>query len=145
MNIKRIKIGEEFKGKFDFRETCFGICEINNKILLVKKDNQYSLVGGGREKNESMEECLRREFLEETGYQLKIIKPFVIVDCFWLAANKYPMESLANIFIVEVDETTKIDALEKEEHQLEFVDRNKVLDLLPLPYHKRAIKHYLEK
>lgn len=145
MSVKRITIGKPFDGKFDFRETCFGICEINNQILLVKKDNQYSLVGGGRENGESMEECLRREFLEETGYSLKLIEPFMVVDCFWLAANKYPLETLANIYIVEIDEKTKIDAVEKDKHQLEFVDKDKVLDLLPLPYHKRAIKHYLEK
>ena len=145
MSVKRITIGKPFDGKFDFRETCFGICEINNQILLVEKDNQYSLVGGGRENGESMEECLRREFLEETGYLLKSIEPFMVVDCFWLAANKYPFESLANIYIVEIDEGTKVDAVEKDKHQLEFVDRDRVLDLLPLPYHKRAIKHYLEK
>ena len=145
MSAKKITIGKKFDGKFDFRETCFGICEINGKILLVKKDNQFSLVGGGIEKNETCEECLKREFLEETGYSLNSISPLVIIDCFWLAMNKYPLESLANIFVVEIDEKTKIDAIEKDKHQLEFVDKNIVFDLLPLPYHQQAIKYYLNK
>ena len=58
--MELITIGEEFKGKYDFRETCFGIVRCDNKILLVKKNNQYSLVGGGVEKDESHRGCLNR-------------------------------------------------------------------------------------
>ena len=82
--MNKIIIGKKFDGESDFRETCFGIYEKDNKILLVKKDNQYSLVGGGIESGESVEQCLRREFLEETGYLLNKIEPILVVDCYWL-------------------------------------------------------------
>jgi len=142
--MKKIILGEKFKGKYDFRETCFGIYQKEGKLLLVKKNNQYSLVGGGIDKNETQEECLKREFLEETGYPISSIKELVSIDCFWLADNKYPLESLANIYIVDIDETCKIDALEKDTHEIEFVDIDSVESLLPLPYHKEAIKEYLK-
>ena len=145
MSIKRITLGKKFDGKFGFRETCFGIYEKENKILLVKKDNQYSLVGGGIDNDETKEQCLRREFLEETGYSITNINPLIIIDCFWLAGNKYPLESLANIFVVDIDTNNKIDALEKDIHEVEFVDTDKALELLPLTYHKEALKCYLQQ
>jgi hypothetical protein len=41
--------------KYGFRETCFGIYIKDNKVLVTydKKHNQYSLIGGGIEENES--------------------------------------------------------------------------------------------
>ena len=55
-----------------------GIC-INNsgKILMVlqgKRDEKklWAVPSGGREKNETFEECCIREILEETGYEVEI-------------------------------------------------------------------------
>ena len=134
--MEKIDIGEKLEDKkYDFRETCFGICVKNNKMILVKKKEQFSFIGGGIEKGETKEECLKREFIEESGYELKKIEPFVTIDCFWLAAGKWPLESLANFFIVEVGE--KIGEPTEEGHIVEEVELNKVNELLPLPYHKK--------
>ena len=139
--MKTITVGEKFNSKFDFRETCFGIVIRDNKILLVKKNNQYSLIGGGIEKNEKKEQCLKREFLEESGLNINKIKPIVCVDCFWLAAGKYPMESNSNIFEVEVDLNNKITPTE-EGNTTEWIDISNALELLPLPYHKAGLNYY---
>ena len=139
-----LTIGEKFKSKYDFRETCFGIVSMNKQILLVKKNNQYSLIGGGIEKGETFEQCLKREFLEETGLIITDIKPLVCVDCFWLAAGKYPMESKANIFEVDVDLKNKTSPLE-EGNEIEWVEISSAVDLLPLPYHKEALNFYLKQ
>ena len=142
--MKTIQIGDKFQSKYDFRETCFGIVEVNNKFLIVKKNNQYSLIGGGIEENETFEECLKREFLEETGYEIIGIEELVCIDCFWLAANKYPMESKANIYIVKVDLNNNSDPLENDCLPC-FVSEEEILDLIPLPYHKEAMKYYFKK
>lgn len=142
--MKTITIGEKFKTKFDFRETCFGIVVKDKQILLVKKNNQYSLVGGGIEKEESHATCLKREFLEEAGLTITEIKPLVCVDCFWLAAGKYPMESKANIYEVSVDLSHKIKPLE-EDHETQWVDISNAIELLPLPYHKEALYFYFNQ
>ena len=142
-NIEKIVIGEKLEDrKYDFRETCFGICIRNGKMLLVKKSEQYSFIGGGLEKNETHEECLKREFIEEFGYELLKIQPFVIVDCFWLAAGKWPLESLAIFFIVEVGK--KICEPTEEGHIVEEIDIKDAEKLLPLPYHKKALKALLK-
>lgn len=140
--MEKIVVGEKLEGKkYDFRETCFGICVKNGKMLLVKKKDQYSFVGGGVEKEETHEECLKREFVEESGYELLEIKPFVTIDCFWLAAGKWPLESLANFYIVKVG--NKICEPTEEGHTPEEIDLNDVEALLPLPYHKKALELFM--
>ena len=46
----------------------------SNQILLQRRsdDGFWSLPGGGIEANETVLECLKREILEETGWQVKI-------------------------------------------------------------------------
>jgi len=141
--MKRIILGEKTNAKYGFRETCFGIVVNKGKILFVKKDNQFSLVGGGIDNGEPHEECLRREFLEETGYTITSYEELVCVDYFWLAGNKWPLESLANIYLVKVDKQTKVEPQEVG-HSIEYIDLNKVEQKLPLPYHKFAINYYIK-
>ena len=137
-------IGDKFETKFSYRETCFGIVRKDNKILLVNKNNQYSLVGGGLEANENFSECLKREFLEESGYNVTSAQELVCIDCYWLAAGKYPMLSRVNVFEVEVDLMNKKEAIE-DDCYIEWVNINECVSLLPLPYHKKALEYYIMK
>lgn len=142
--MKKITLGEKFVDKkFDFRETCFGICEKDNKILLTKKvkKNEVAMVGGGIEKGESHQDCLRREFIEESGYTVESIKEFCTIDCFWLAGGTWPMESLANFYIIKVSENSITPT--EEGHEAMWVPIDQAEKLLPLPYHKEAIKQYI--
>ncbi len=63
-----------------------GIC-INRKgqILMVlqgKPDEQklWATPSGGLEQNESVEDCCKRELLEETGYEVEVIKQLFIKE-----------------------------------------------------------------
>jgi 8-oxo-dGTP diphosphatase len=54
-----------------------GVYVKNGKILLVKRNvepfkNYWHLVGGHVEKNESVEDALKREFKEETGLNIEV-------------------------------------------------------------------------
>ena len=57
---------------------------INNKNIILGNENDiYQFPGGHLEKNETFEECLKREVLEETGIEIDDkeiddIKPFKI-------------------------------------------------------------------
>lgn len=142
--MEKIVIGEKLENtKYDFRETCFGICVKNGKMLLVKKKGQYSFVGGGIENDETKEECLKREFIEESGYELLSVEPFVTIDCFWLAAGKWPLETVANFYIVKVG--NKLCEPTEEGHVVEEIKLEKVDEILPLPYHKKALELFLNR
>ena len=142
--MEKITIGEKFENqKFDFRETCFGICIKDGKMLLVKKKGQFSFIGGGLESGESHEECLKREFVEESGYEILSLTPFVTVDCYWLAGGQWPLESLANFYLVEVG--NQVCEPTEEGHTVHEVELNEVNDLLPLPYHRKALELFYDK
>jgi 8-oxo-dGTP diphosphatase len=53
-----------------------GIIKQKNKILLIKHSDGkgYALPGGIVKYGETLEQALRREILEETGYKIRIIK-----------------------------------------------------------------------
>ena len=142
--MKKFVIGKPFDGKCDFRETCFGICEKDGKILLTQKieKKQFSLVGGGIEDGESHEDCLNREFAEEAGRKIKSLKELCDVDCFWLAAGKYPLRSLAHFYVVDV-ENDQFEPAE-EGHKPIWIDKFQVKDFCPLPYHQKATEYYLK-
>ena len=141
-NMRKIRLGKKEKElKYDFRETCFGIYKKGNKLLVTydKKYNQYSFIGGGIEPGEKKHDTLRREFLEEVGIKIKSIKHFVTVDCFWLAGGDYPMESLANFYLIDIDKFLDVES----EGDYEFIDTDKLV--LPLPYQNKAFELYKEE
>lgn len=141
--MKTITLGEKFVNrKFDFRETCFGICERNGKILLTKKTkkNEIAMVGGGIKQCETHEGCLKREFLEESGYTIESINELCAVDCFLLAGGQCPMESLANFYVVNLSEEASNPT--EDGHEPLWVPIDEVENLLALPYHKEGIRQY---
>ena len=140
--MRKIKLGTKEKSlKYDFRETCFGLYIKDNKLLVTydKKYNQYSLIGGGIQKNETKHEALRREFLEEAGIKIKNIKHFITIDCFWLASNNYPIESLSNFYYIDIDKYLDIEC----ESSYEFIDINNIN--IPLPYQKKALELFIKE
>lgn len=75
-----------------------GIVIENGRILLSYEKNTgvYMSPGGGLEEGESLDDCCIRELREETGYEVKPIKRFVVI-------NEYCFETLyiSNYFICE--------------------------------------------
>lgn len=140
--MKTLTIGQKFD-KCDFRETCFGIAANNGKILLVDEKRNFSLVGGGIEQGEDFSSCLKREFLEESGYKVTNIEEFVCIDCYWITNYGDKMNSKANFFIVEVDLENVKQPSEKKCSPV-WVEVEKVKELLALPYQKAAFELYLK-
>lgn len=54
------------------REAVYGLLFKQDKILIIKTPRGYFLPGGGVEQGETDEESLLREFIEETGLQIRI-------------------------------------------------------------------------
>ena len=106
-----------------------GIIVENGKILLSHELNTgvYMSPGGGIEAGETLEECCIRELKEETGYEVKPIKHFVII-------NEYCFETMyiSNYFICEKVGESKQALTEIEiEHGItpEWVEIEKALEI----------------
>ncbi len=106
-----------------------GIIIENGKILLSYEMNTgvYMSPGGGLEGSESLEECCMRELREETGYEVKPIKHFIVI-------NEYCFETLyvSNYFICEKLGKSKQALTEIEiEHGItpEWIEIEKALEI----------------
>lgn len=66
--MKKIILGKKDNNlKYDLRETSFGICSKDGKLLVAidSRINKHTFIGGGVEKGETQKEALKREFIEE--------------------------------------------------------------------------------
>lgn len=133
------------KCQCDYRKTCYGIVLKSDKLLLTHNKNidEYSLIGGGVEAGEGLEQGLRREFLEESGYTIKGIKDFINIDCFWIKKSGRKMETDAYFMLATIDENDK-QMPSEDFHEPVWIDKEKVIDLIEFPYQRRALKIFLE-
>lgn len=93
----------------------YGLIIKDNKIVLIKKktgpyDNKLDLPGGSIEFGEKPEEALKREFLEETGIEIKGYQLFdansVLID--WVKENEIIKVHHVGIFYKIIEHSNKI-------------------------------------
>ena len=96
---------------------------INNKnILLGNEDNIYQFPGGHLEDNETFEECLKREVLEETGIEIddsEIKRPFMKVTYLnkdWPEIGKN-RKSEIYYYLIETNKNPYMSKVKYTEHE----------------------------
>lgn len=88
----------------------------NKNVYVRHKDRTtYEIPGGHREPNETIEECAKRELMEETGATNFTIKPL-----FLLGVEKEELEDYGQVFMAEIEEFS--DTLEYEMEEVVFLD-----------------------
>ena len=78
--------GKQYKTTADqlgFSVHVYGIAVDNGKVLVLPQFDGYDWPGGGMELGETIEEALKREYFEETGLKVELIKFLKIYDCFF--------------------------------------------------------------
>ncbi|MFA7628106.1 MAG: NUDIX domain-containing protein [Candidatus Dojkabacteria bacterium] len=97
----------------------------NSILLILDKKDFWNPPGGHVEKNESIEECIKRETLEEGGVEIKDIKPlgYLEIEITKNKSHRYPQRTIMPITysqITKVDETWK--AIEAKERRFVTYD-----------------------
>ncbi|NGX32858.1 MAG: RNA pyrophosphohydrolase [Candidatus Anoxychlamydiales bacterium] len=98
------------------------------KVLLIKRRDVpvWTLPGGGVEDNETIEDAIRREVLEETGFQTKIRKK---------VGEYIPINKLAKFtYLFESEIISGEASLSDETKDIYFFDIDNLPKLLPPPY-----------
>lgn len=86
------------------------------RVYVRHKDRTtYEIPGGHREPNETIEECAKRELMEETGATNFTIKPLFV-----LGVEKEGLEDYGQVFMAEIEEFS--DKLEYEMEEVVFLD-----------------------
>lgn len=112
----------------------------NDELLLAFSRNNYYLVGGHVEDNESYEDCLKREVLEETGIELEIgkVRPYFVVE---YLCKDYPNEGdntnyIANYYVITCDlkpNLSKVKLTDGEKEggfELKYIHKDEVINVL---------------
>ena len=113
-----------------------GLVIKDGKVLLTYEENTgvYMSPGGGREGAESFEECCIRELKEESGYDVVISEPFLII-------NEYCFDTCyeAHYFLCEITGKGEAQLTPTE------IDHGVCPRWLPIPEAIEIFSHYDEK
>lgn len=98
--------GEEFEvsiEKLSFRPSVYGIIFQEEKILLSKQWDGYDFPGGGIKIGETIDEALRREVKEETGFDVKKNEIVSCNDSFFKYSKKEKyVQSILIYYLCEI-------------------------------------------
>lgn len=113
-----------------FNIRVYGIMMKNNDVLIthemVKKKLVTKFPGGGLEFGEGTINCLKREFMEEIGMEIKEIKHFYTTDFFVQSAFKSTDQIISIYYLVSpLNDFDKLPAfISKENEQQTFEWKN---------------------
>ena len=98
-----------------------------NQLLLVRKQNTqfFMQVGGKLEPNEPPEQTMLREILEEISVQAEITQ--FIGRCETKAANEADFQLVSYLYLVDLEQTPKINA---EIAEMKWIDLDDAQTLL---------------
>ena len=107
------------------RDAVRAVIIIENRILMahLQKTDEYKFPGGGKNENESIEEALKREVLEEVGYKVKKIgdKIGIITEYDTAKEGKnYIFKMISEYYLVEIQNIQLKQNLEDYEMDLLF-------------------------
>ena len=137
-------IGENIK--YSKRPGAYVIIERDedNKIAIATDtENVYFFFGGGIEQNETAEDALKREVIEESGYSLKNIKLFDKVESYCNSETPGYMDVEATIYIAKFDK--KVTSPIEKDHKIIWVEPLKYKDKLYHEYQRYILNKYTLK
>ncbi|MBE9916443.1 NUDIX domain-containing protein [Paenibacillus donghaensis] len=115
----------------------------NNSVLVTKHHDEsgifYLLPGGGQEPGEKLTECLIRECIEETGYEIEVKELLFVRECF-LDKDIHRVEF---IFKGEIGRITEITEMDNGQLGIEWLDLDNILNepLFPAELRKLIESH----
>lgn len=118
---------------------------IKDKKIAIATDKSdiYFLLGGGREEDELIEETLKREIIEETGYSLRDVELFDKINS-WCYNDKYGyLDVEATIYIAKLDK--KILEPIENDHRILWVSPLEYKDKLYHKYQRYILNKYILK
>lgn len=92
----------------------------DNKIAVIKTPKGYFLLGGGLDNNESDIDCIKRECLEEIGYNVKNIKQICSAEAYCINSKIGYFHPIQRYYLGEIIE--KIQEPIELDHKLMWVN-----------------------
>lgn len=145
LDINDIIFGEKLEDVEYFeRPAVYGIVfNSDGKIATIKTPRGYFLPGGGIEKNENHKQCLEREFMEETGYEIDFGNYIGKSSLYHKSKSNRYIFSIGFFYYAEL-KNKKNNGIE-EDHELVWLEPNECINNLNLEHQSWAVTKALNK
>lgn len=149
---ERERIGYEKDILFELNDMYFsyrvgGVLIKDNKILLTRGGNDYSLPGGHVQIGESSNFTIVREFKEETGYDIETVNVISTFENFFSLNNK-PVHQVCIFYKVKMIDDNQVLSPNPDTNDTELVwvelDRLKGVALYPIGLAEQIIKNEVD-
>jgi len=133
--------GEKLKGvEYKDRLGAYAIIfDSNDKVAVVQTPTGYFLLGGGLDINETHEECIKRECLEEAGLSV-VVKKFICKGdkYHWSDTLEYYMHGIGYFYITDIVE--KVSEPIEKDHELVWLKIDDCCEKLFLEHQAWAVR-----
>lgn len=134
------EFGKKIKGiEYTRRPGSYGIIIKDGRIGVVKSSgyDTYFLVGGGIDEGENEAETLRREAIEEIGFQLEVKEKIgEAIEYLYVEEEKEYIAKECNFYRVSLADTTE----EKGKHELVWITKDRLGEM-----HHQSYQWIVEK
>lgn len=131
-----------------WRPTAFGLVVHDGKLACVRVDrgegSYFDLPGGAVDGDETEEQALVREFVEETGMTIRPVTRIAEAGQFFLKSDGAPINNVGGFWIAEqmsLDPSAKVEA----DHELVWLDLHQALVALRHEAHAWAVAVWLRQ
>ncbi|MEK4386292.1 NUDIX domain-containing protein [Solibacillus sp. FSL W7-1464] len=138
--------GEKLDGlNYEIRNAVYAVIfDSTMKYVLTVQTSRgdYFLPGGGIEGHENHSQCLEREILEETGYNV-LVGPFIgNAKGYFLSTKKEPILNDGYFYFAQL--FNKIQEPIDDDHFIQWIEADKARELLVHAHQKWAVKEGLK-
>jgi 8-oxo-dGTP diphosphatase len=136
--------GEKLEGTVYIRRTgVYGIAfNKEGNIAVVKTPKGYFLPGGGIENEENHKECIKREFLEETGYEITIENYINKYSLYHTTKDNAYFYLIGFFYIVNLKQRSNYKT--EEDHKLIWLEPSQCVKCLLLRHQSWAVSQALK-
>ncbi len=113
-----------------------------NKIAVIKTAKGYFLIGGGKEENETDEQCLKRECLEETGYGITIEKKLCSAELYTYHEKIGYFNPVQTYYVGKIN--NQIQFPKESDHEFVWLNVDEIKDNMYVDMQNWAIEQMLK-